>query len=132
MIVSFSTARTPADNFPDTIDLTGEDDEEEQLRQALTLSLGSAPTTTSLQDSKKLSSTPPQPSISVFGPSNRVDESQKWALVPSSQSKLGSKEDAKDEADEDLKRAMQASMNANYGSTRVDILTRPRGESCLG
>lgn len=116
------------------IDLTGEDDEEEQLRKALDLSLNSTSTSTAITSTsataRPRSRRSSVPDI-VFGPSERVDANQNWAMVPSSQQKLTSQGEAKDSVDADLRRAVEASMNDNSVITRFDVKERPRGEFCL-
>lgn len=99
----------PPTQLPEVVDLTGDDDEEE-LRKALDLSLGAAANGGST-------------STAVFGPSERTDVNQSWAMVPSSQSQTQNPHKA---MDADLLRAVEASMN--MFSEAPETQERPRGD----
>jgi hypothetical protein len=110
-LVHLTAKAAPAQLAP-VIDLTAED-EDEELRKALTLSLGS----TSNGDK------PP-----VFGPSERLDPGQNWAMVPVSQAPTQS--DNKNDNDADLRRAMEASMNMSYQDNPMPMRMKLRGDEC--
>ena len=101
----------PAQLAP-VIDLTAED-EDEELRKALTLSLGSA------DNGGK---------HPVFGPSERIDPGQNWAVVPVSQAPA--QDGKKNDHDADLQRAMEASMNISYQDDYTPMRAKLRGAEC--
>lgn len=92
--------------MPPAVDLTA-DDEDEELRKALTLSLGPSAT---------------GGDAPVFGPSERVDKDQSWALVP-----VQTQPANKDEHDAELRRAVEASMNMNHQEDHVPQHMKLRG-----
>jgi hypothetical protein len=95
------------------LDTAGEDDHDE-LRKALTLSLGG------------VANGAPVP-VPVFGP-NRDGEDQNWAVVPLLQDgQVGGSTDGKAHEAE-LQRAMEASMTFTR-EVGLDLLDRPRGNN---
>lgn len=104
-------ARAGSSQLPPVIDITAED-EDEELRKALTLSLG--PTANG-------------ESAPVFGPSERQDTNQSWAMVPVSQNQTQGGQDG--DHDADLRRAVEASMNMNAVEDHMPVQAKWRGAS---
>lgn len=102
-------ARVRSSQLPPVIDITA-DDEDEELRKALTLSLG--PTANG-------------ESAPVFGPSERQDTNQSWAMVPVSQNQTQGGQDH--DHDADLRRAVEASMNVNNAEDHMPVEAKWRG-----
>ncbi|KAF8311531.1 uncharacterized protein EI90DRAFT_967426 [Cantharellus anzutake] len=88
------------------VDLTGEDEEDEELKKALSLSMSD-----SIEHKHKEWGVPSsQAQTAKFGPSTREDTDGSWAVVPSSlnDNKRPSPDDA------DLQRAMAASLQTSF------------------
>lgn len=108
--------------------MTGDDDEEE-LRKALTLSLD------------ETANGPKANTAAVsFGPSERSDPTQNWALVPvvpdptqQSTTPQATNRDQQDQEDPELRRAVEASMNMDnyggYGQDHIPSVEKWRGAS---
>lgn len=110
------------------VDLTGDDEDDEELKKALSLSMSDS--IEKKQD--KWGASTGEEQAPVFKPSTREDPNGSWAIVPSSTN--SNKRPSAD--DGDLQRAMEASLQSSYGQCAdVTERTRIRSErlaSCPG
>ena len=64
----------------------------------------------------------------MFGPSERLDPTQTWAMVPVSQ--VPTKDGKKDDHNADLRRAMEASMNMSHQGDYTPMHAKLCGREC--
>lgn len=107
------------------MDLTGDDreaTEEEELRKALSLSLGEV----ALRPQAEASGSNQLP---VHGPAPPGDTSNSWALVPVIQDQGWNNNVKSTSDDAELARAMEASMAQSYNNTGFRPLDTARGDT---
>ncbi len=99
------------------VDLTGDDDDDEELKKALSLSMSDP-----IENKHhKWGASTGEEQATTFKPSTREDPTGSWAVVPSSLN--SNKRPSVD--DGDLQRAMEASLQTSYGQC-AEVTERTR------